>query len=119
MYTKAKGQKTVDLYIKYGKRTSAVIRELGLRYGEALVLTWDDIDWEGRTVTVDRPAVGIMGGGGKGTWKIASPNTASSVRRLSVGERLLSELHAEKERQEWNQKSTRICTQSFIWLAMS
>ena len=29
MYSKAERQKAVDLYIKYGKRSTTVIRELG------------------------------------------------------------------------------------------
>ena len=34
MYSKAERQNTVDLYIKYGKRASAVIREFSLQDGK-------------------------------------------------------------------------------------
>ena len=48
MYSKEERQKAVDLYIKYGKRASAVIRELGYPDRKTLACRYKEYEEQGR-----------------------------------------------------------------------
>ena len=65
----------------------------GLRIGEALALTWDDIDLDDMTLSVSRQIVKN---------KVTTPKTASSVRKIYFGEMLKSLLQQEHDRQMAN-----------------
>ena len=47
MYSKAERQKAVDLYIKYGKRASAVIRESGYPDRKTLACWYNEYEEQG------------------------------------------------------------------------
>lgn len=59
----------------------------GLRRGEALALHWDDIDFENRTISVNRN----LAKGETGTY-ISSPKTKTSKRTITIGEVLMNKL---------------------------
>ena len=48
MYSKEERQKAVDLYIKYGKRASATIRELGYPDRKTLAYWYKEYEEQGR-----------------------------------------------------------------------
>jgi integrase len=82
---------------------------LGLRIGEALALTWKDLDFERRTLTVRRT---LQRTGGEFTIKdgklrntgtqliVQAPKTERSVRTLALPEPLLQAALRQKARQE-------------------
>lgn len=72
----------------------------GLRAGEAAGLTWNDIDFENRTITINKQLIGVKK---ENRWFFGSPKTTSSNRIISFGETLLRELEIEKARQTTNQ----------------
>ena len=63
----------------------------GLRKGELTALLWEDVDVEAKTISVNKQAVGVKGGG----VKIARPKTETSVRRVSISQEALNHLLAE------------------------
>lgn len=68
----------------------------GLRAAEATGLTWNDIDFENRTITVNKQLIGTKK---INRWFFGSPKTTNSNRVISFGETLLRELEKEKARQ--------------------
>lgn len=88
----------------------------GLRIGEAFALTWDDIDFNESTVDVNKLVYKrnygvdvrqVMKEKGKreekSAWYFGDTKTASSVRKLKIGDTLLSELREYKKMQLKNQ----------------
>lgn len=69
----------------------AVSAMAGLRISECLGLTWDRVDFLGRTITVDRQLVSIEGG-----WEFGPPKTRASNRVIPIGEVLAEELAAHR-----------------------
>ena len=63
----------------------------GLRKGELTALLWEDVDVEAKTISVNKQAVGVKGGG----VKITRPKTETSVRRVSISQEALDHLLAE------------------------
>lgn len=70
----------------------------GLRIAEAYALTWDDIDFENRTISVSKQIINV----GRKQWKFSSPKQ-SSKRLVRMGDTLSTILMNEKERQEANE----------------
>lgn len=68
--------------------------ETGLRRGELLALKWSDIDWEARTLTVERNLVCI-----NGEHQFGSPKTKSGNRKLLLSESLIEKLRQHRVRQ--------------------
>ena len=68
----------------------------GLRAGEATGLTWDDIDFKNKTVTINKQLVGANKGA---RWFFGSPKTPNSNRVISFGDSLLAALEKEKASQ--------------------
>jgi integrase len=66
----------------------------GLRRGEALALRWDDVDFEGRTVSVSRSLTMQEEGP-----TMKDPKTKTSTRTISVGRSLIEVLQAHRRRQ--------------------
>ena len=88
----------------------------GLRISEAFALTWDDIDLEKRTLTVNKQVVKrnfgadarkVLEKKGKkavrSSWYFNTPKTQASYRTIPFGESLYQALKAEKERQTLNE----------------
>ena len=71
----------------------------GLRAGEATGLTWSDIDFKNKTITINKQLIGAKKGN---RWFFGSPKTFNSNRVISFGETLLRELENEKARQTSN-----------------
>ncbi len=84
----------------------------GLRISEALALTWDDVDFEAKTITIDKQIIkknfdvdyryvrGIKDKKEeKCGWYFTEPKY-NSVRTIKVGDSLLEVLQKEKARQE-------------------
>ncbi|MCW5871374.1 MAG: site-specific integrase [Candidatus Eremiobacteraeota bacterium] len=68
----------------------------GARPGEYLAVRWSDICWESRTVSFERTLVRPLGGG----WKVNSPKTNRSVRKVSLPDQMLSLLAEHKLQQD-------------------
>ena len=63
----------------------------GLRKGEARALTWDDIDFEEKTLKVNKNVVHI-GDEKSNTFSITTPKTNSSIRTIPIPDTLLNDL---------------------------
>lgn len=85
-----------------------VLLTTGLRRGEALALTWDDIDLEGGTLSVSKALVQV-----RGVPTLSTPKTASSHRTIAIGETTVAALRDQRVRQlqtqlassDWKEKS--------------
>lgn len=88
----------------------------GLRISETFALTWDDIDFEKRTITVSKQVVKRNFGADvrkavekkgkkqvKSSWYFATPKTPSSARTVHFGETLYRALKAEHTAQMKNE----------------
>lgn len=88
----------------------------GLRISEAFALTWDDIDLENRTLSVNKQTVkrnfgadvrkAVEKAGKKemrSSWYFTTPKTASSVRTIKFGETLCRALRQEHAAQLKNE----------------
>ena len=74
----------------------ALILETGLRTGEMIGLTWDAIDWEKRTLTVNKT---LEYRHKQGHWRAGPPKTVSSYRTIPLTERaydILKAVHATR-----------------------
>ena len=72
----------------------------GLRISECTGLTWDRIDFENKTLTIDR----IIVKNKAKQWQFGTTKTASSTRTISIGETLLKELRYQKQWQLENKR---------------
>lgn len=59
----------------------------GMRRGEVLALTWDDVDFKTREITISKSTYVY-----KGERKVKSPKTVSGIRTLTVSQNLINEL---------------------------
>lgn len=88
----------------------------GLRISEAFALTWDDIDFEKRTLTVNKQIVKRNFGADvrkvvekkgkkeqRSSWYFTTPKTQASVRTIPFGETLFNVLKQEKALQLRNE----------------
>ena len=76
----------------------------GLRTGEVCGMTWDDIDFEKKTITVNKQSIRIEFEKGDVGFIIGEPKTKSSNRTISFDNVLLDALKKEKARQERNEQ---------------
>lgn len=75
----------------------ALILETGLRTGELIGLTWDCIDWEKRTLTVNKT---LEFRHKQTEWRAGPPKTVTSYRTIPLTKRaydILLAVHASKE----------------------
>lgn len=88
----------------------------GLRISEAFSLTWDDIDFKKRTLSVNKQIVKRNFGADvrkvveqkgkkeqRSSWYFTTPKTAASVRTIPFGEALYNALKQEKTAQMMNE----------------
>ena len=66
----------------------------GLRRGEIAALLWEDLDMEKKTISINKQAVGIKGGG----VKVTQPKTDTSIRQISVSQQVIDLLIQEHEK---------------------
>lgn len=75
----------------------------GARISEILGLTWDDIDFEAGTITIDKQIMNYQRyKKDSNFWCFAPPKSDSGVRIMRVGSTLLAELRKERNRQRTN-----------------
>lgn len=67
----------------------------GMRIGETLALTWDDIDFDQRTIHINKTVNFV-----KGEFKIGPPKTENSYRVLGMNETVYQLLKQVKENQD-------------------
>lgn len=67
----------------------------GLRRGELRGLTWDNIDLEGKNLTVNKNCVNEKGD--HGFWELCTPKTRTSYRTIPMPDVLINDLKAYKE----------------------
>lgn len=92
----------------------------GCRRGEATALQWSDIDWDRRTVTIQRT---LAGWGSKRM--VHAPKTASGRRQVALSGYLLSVLKQHQQRQRlervaakrWEEGGWVFTTRRGTWLA--
>ncbi len=88
----------------------------GLRISEAFALTWDDIDLNNRTLTVNKQIVKRNFGADvrktveqsgkreqRSSWYFTTPKTSSSIRTIPFGDTLYNTLKAEQTSQKKNE----------------
>ncbi len=69
----------------------------GLRLGELLALTWEDIDFQSGLLNVDKTSAFLKGGDGKYKFLVERPKTESSVRMIPIPKPILKHLKALKK----------------------
>lgn len=81
----------------------------GCRKGEALALTWNDIDFNNSTVEITKSVANKVGTNGK-AYQITTPKNISSDRTISLPAFFIEEL---KQYQKWQKENTK--TQTFVF----
>lgn len=75
----------------------------GARISEILGLTWDDIDFEAGTITINKQIMNYQRyNKDSNFWCFAPPKSDSGIRVMRVGSTLLTELRKERNRQKTN-----------------
>ena len=66
----------------------------GLRRGEIAALLWEDLDIEKKTLSINKQAMAVKGGG----VKVTQPKTDTSIRQISVSQQVIDLLIQEHEK---------------------
>ncbi len=74
----------------------------GLRIGEVLGLTWNDIDLESGLIAVNKQQIRYKPTSEKAVWCITPPKTKASIRNVKIGKTLIDLLKKEQLRQKQN-----------------
>lgn len=91
-------------------RQYALILETGLRTGELIGLTWDAIDWEARTLTVNKT---LEFRHNQHTWRAGPPKTQTSYRTIPLTNRaysILQELYSVRETRKMSEELSQALT---------
>ena len=91
-------------------RQYALILETGLRTGELIGLTWDVINWENRTLTVNKT---MEFRHKQQCWRAGPPKTATSYRTIPLTDKayhLLLELYKLRDTQKKSKELSQILT---------
>lgn len=77
----------------------------GLRQGELLALTWNDIDLENNYINVNKSVKRVteidrLGQKGKSKFIIQTPKTKTSIRKVPIPKNLVNEIQNHKKRQD-------------------
>lgn len=88
----------------------------GMRISEVFALTWDDIDFENQTISIDKQIVRRNFGAdirkvvektgkkaAKSSWYFTTPKTQGSVRTIKIGDALCKALQSELDQQLKNE----------------
>ena len=81
----------------------ALILETGLRTGEMIGLTWDAIDFEKRTLTVNKT---LEFRHGEQYWRAGPPKTQHSYRTIPLTDRAYEILKEIKDKRPWQKESS-------------
>ena len=90
----------------------ALLLETGLRTGELVGLTWDAIDWEKRTLTINKP---LEYRHKQGVWRAGPPKTQQSYRTIPLTNRAYEILRAVEETKE-NRKQSETLQQTLEYM---
>lgn len=90
----------------------ALILETGLRTGEMIGLTWDAIDWENRTLTVNKT---LEYRHKQKDWRAGPPKTRNSYRTIPLTNRAYEILKAIYENRH-NQKHSEVLSQKLPYM---
>ena len=95
------------LFLETAKRSRnynqyALILETGLRTGEMIGLTWDAIDFEKRTLTVNKT---LEFRHGEQYWRAGPPKTQHSYRTIPLTDRAYEILKEIKDKRPWQKES--------------
>lgn len=71
----------------------------GLRLGEILALTWDDLDMKNKTISVNKQVQRIGS-----ELKVTTPKTASSIRTIALCDECFNQLILLRSRQRFDKK---------------
>ena len=88
----------------------ALILETGLRTGELIGLTWDAIDWEARTLTVNKT---LEFRHNQHTWRAGPPKTQTSYRTIPLTNRaysILQELYSVRKTRKMSEELSQALT---------
>jgi len=97
----------VDLFMDYVKHSDrfshaypafVVLFNMGLRIGELAALTWNDVDFKGNTITINKAVNRYRKADYGFTMAVASPKSKTSVRCLSMNSVVRKELLGLKMR---------------------
>ena len=96
-----------QLFLETAKRSHnyyqyALLLETGLRTGELVGLTWDAINWEKRTLTVNKT---LEYRHNQGTWRAGPPKTQQSYRTIPLTNRAVEILQAVAATRETRKQS--------------
>ena len=80
----------------------ALILETGLRTGEMIGLTWDAIDFQNRTLTVNKT---LEFRHGAKSWRAGPPKTPNSYRTIPLTDRAYEILKEIKDKRPWQKES--------------
>ena len=94
-------------YLQY-----ALILETGLRCGELVGLTWDAIDWEKRTLTVNKT---LEYRHNQGFWRAGPPKTQQSYRTIPLTNRAYEILWAARAK-AGNRKESALLAQTLEYM---
>ena len=72
-----------------------IMLETGLRVGEVTGITWDDLDFNNKSINVDKQFT-IIAGGGKHEYHISKPKTDSSIRKVPMSDDVLEIMKKHK-----------------------
>lgn len=105
--------KEQNLFLKTAKRSHnynqyALMLETGLRTGEMIGLTWDDIDFKKRTLTVNKT---LEYRHSRGTWIAGTPKTQASYRTIPLTDKAYTILENIYESRDFCKKADELSTE--------
>lgn len=89
--------KVIELFngnTKYHRIPLYISFYTGMRIGEVFALTWNDVDFKNKIINVDKTEIKI-----NGVYRITSPKTTSSIRKILIGDSLINILKTWREYQ--------------------
>lgn len=87
----------------------------GLRIGELLALKWNDINTKDRVISVTKTLISRN----KDKYVLGPPKNNSSIRKVAVGDTVMSALEAQKTWQEsYRQDYELICDDNFVFWSL-
>lgn len=90
---------TKDIRIRIYKPLFVVGFGTGMRIGELLALTWDDIDWKNNYISVSKTIHYLPTDNGKYRQDITSPKTKNAVRKIPMLEEVRQALEEQRQNQ--------------------